>query len=61
MPLRTIIALGLSCLAIAAGNTDRYSIGDGATRDRAQKTATSSCVQTGSQDCEVLVWSCALP
>ncbi len=50
-----------SCAALAAGNTDRYGIGEGANRDRAQKNAMSSCVQTGSENCEVLVWSCALP
>jgi len=50
-----------ACAALAAGNTERYGIGEGASRERAEKNAMSSCVQTNSENCEVLVWSCALP
>jgi hypothetical protein len=50
-----------ACAALAAGNTERYGIGEGGSRERAEKNAMTSCTQTNSENCKVLVWSCARP
>ena len=52
-----------SCGAVAAvANSNRFAIGQGASKEQAQYFAVDNCKKNGGGDgCEVQVWSCALP
>ena len=57
-----VLSFSNSCGAVAAvSNSESFGTGQGADRGVAEFNALASCKKNDSGDCEVQVWSCALP
>ncbi len=58
-----VLSFSNSCGAVAAvGSGSSYAVGQGATRGQAEYVAVDNCRKDGGgDDCQVQVWSCAVP
>ena len=56
---KIVVSFQDSCAAVAAGDNNRFAVGQAPKSEQARASALAACTHEGGTNCEVQAWSCA--